>query len=270
MFITYKSTQLTLMVKNDDGVCKYFVSLRCKVKNENLIEQKKFLERENFGAKNELHLLPDSLYFNMMKYSKLYYFLILFFVLPILVLQNTGCVKEYSYEGGDTSIVISDSMPQNDTVTTPKDTSKLFPECTKCIAGDSLGLGDWNFKAGNSYLCGSVTNSGFFSGNTKMDITFFGPSACSVDTGLVISAYFSVPLDRDRFNITTPRAAFYYYDHNAPEDILDSRHEKVFSVTLQSFIYATGIATGTFSGTVFKANGDTAFISEGKFKVLIK
>jgi len=29
---------------NDDGVCEYFVSLRCKVNDENLIEQKKFFK----------------------------------------------------------------------------------------------------------------------------------------------------------------------------------------------------------------------------------
>jgi len=30
------------LVKNDDDVCEGFVSLRCKVKDENLFEQKKF------------------------------------------------------------------------------------------------------------------------------------------------------------------------------------------------------------------------------------
>lgn len=119
-------------------------------------------------------------------------------------------------------------------------------------------------------MCGGITNSGFFGGNSKMDITFFGPSACSLDTGLVISAYLPVALDRDRFNITTTQAAFYYYDHNAPEDILDSHSEVVFSISIGSFIYATGIATGTFSGTVFKANGDTVIVSAGNYKVYIK
>lgn len=103
-----------------------------------------------------------------------------------------------------------------------------------------------------------------------MDITFFGPSACSIDTDLVISAYFPVTLDADRFNITATITAFYYYDHNAPEDIMDSRPGEAFSVTIGSFIYATGIATGTFSGTVFKANGDSVFVHDGKYKVYIK
>ncbi len=47
MIITYKSTQLTLLVTNDDGVCEYFVSLKCKVKDENWFEQKKLLEWKN-------------------------------------------------------------------------------------------------------------------------------------------------------------------------------------------------------------------------------
>lgn len=207
----------------------------------------------------------------MMKCSKLYYSLAVFFVLSMLILQNTSCTKEYSYEGRDSTSTTSNTpTPQNDSITTSQDTAKLFPQCTKCHSTDSLSVGSWNFKAGNSYLCGGTTNSGFFGGNSKMDITFFGPSACSVDTGLVISAYLPVALDRDRFNITTTQAAFYYYDHNAPEDILDSHSEAVFSVSVGSFIYATGVATGTFSGTVFKANGDTVIVSEGNYKVYIK
>jgi len=206
-----------------------------------------------------------------MTFSKLYYFLTVFLVLSMLTFQNIRCTKEYSYEGRDTAISTSNTpMPQKDSITTSQDTTKLFPQCAKCHSSDSLKVGSWNFKAGNSYLCGSTTNSGFFGGNSKMDITFFGPSACSVDTGLVISAYLPVALDRDRFNITTTQAAFYYYDHNAPEDILDSRSEAVFSISVGSFIYATGVATGTFSGKVFKANGDTVIVSEGNYKVYIK
>jgi len=36
------------LVKNDDDVCENFVSLRCKVKDENLFEQKKFLPKKSF------------------------------------------------------------------------------------------------------------------------------------------------------------------------------------------------------------------------------
>ncbi len=110
----------------------------------------------------------------------------------------------------------------------------------------------------------------FLAANSKTDITFFGPSACSVDTGLVMSVFLPVALDRDRSNITASRAAFYYYDNNSTNDIFDSQPEKPFTVTIESFKISTGIATGTFSGTVFNSNGDTAIVRDGRYKVTIK
>ena len=199
-----------------------------------------------------------------MKRTKQYHLLAFAFLLPILMLQNTGCYKEYSFEGGDTARVVRDTASPGPVAI------KEFPTCSLCNPLNELSTGQWSFTTGNSFLCGGVTNSGFIGGYSKKDFTLFGPSACSVDTGLVISAYLSVPLDQDRFNVTTARAAFYYYDNHATNDILISLPPAPFSVTVQSFIYSTGIATGTFSGTVYKANGDTAFITSGKFKILLK
>lgn len=206
----------------------------------------------------------------MMKLSKLYYFVAAFFVIPTLVLQNISCAKEYSNEGHDTAIIIHPPLRPPDSTMAAQDTAAVFSSCAKCDTAGELMVGNWNFKTRNSYACGNVTNSGFFSGNTQKDITLFGPSACSADTGVVVSAFFSVPLDQDRYNLTTSQTEFYYYDNNAPKDIFSSQPEKVFSVTIQSFSYSTRIATGKFSGTVFKANGDTAYIRDGKFKVYIK
>ena len=196
--------------------------------------------------------------------KKLYYFLALLFFLPVLLVQNTGCYKEYSFEGIDTTGIVRDSVSQG-----PVAVVKEFPDCSLCDINSSLSVGQWNFKAGNSFLCGGITNSGFIGGYSRTDFTLFGPSACSEDTGIVISAYLSVPLDRNRANLTA-RAAFYYYDHHAPKDILESLPSAPFSVTVQTFDYATGIVTGTFSGTVYKANGDTATVTDGKFKVTLK
>ncbi len=188
----------------------------------------------------------------------------------MLLLQNIGCEKEYSYEGGDTATitVVRDSLPVIDSM--PSAAVSEFPACSLCNATADLALGTWSFKTGNSYLCGSVTNPGFIGGNSKTDFTVFGPSACSNDTGLVLSVYLPLPLDQDRFNLTTNEAAFYYYDNTASKDILISQQSAPFSVTVQNFIAATNIATGTFSGTVFKANGDTTFITEGRFEVKLK
>jgi len=200
-----------------------------------------------------------------MNTKKLYYFLALFFILPIFLVQNTGCYKDYSIEGVDTTRNVRDSASGG-----PVSVVKEFPACSLCNIENNLSVGQWNFKAGNSFLCGSTTNSGFIGGYSRTDFTIFGPSACSVDTGLVIGAYLPIPLDRDRFNLTTDRAAFYYYDNHAPKDILINLPPEPFSVTIQSYIYATGITTGTFTGIAYKTNGDTVIITDGKFKVKLK
>jgi hypothetical protein len=199
-----------------------------------------------------------------MKHLKRYYFLLLLLALPILLLHSTGCVKEYSFEGAPQDTI---SIPVHDTI--PSDTvisSVTLPPCDLCNPSDEIATGQWSFKTGNSYTCGSFTNSGFFGGNLKNAFTFFGPSACSVDTGIVVSVYLPLPLDQDRFDLDASQTAFYYYDHNATKDIFISQPTAVFTVTVNSFIYATGIATGTFSGKVFTANGDTAYITDGRFK----
>ncbi len=196
-----------------------------------------------------------------MKDRKQYCFFALFLGLQILLLQATGCKKEYSYEGGNLTI-------QKDSVLIPPVPVNPFPGCSSCKVTDDLLLGKWNFKTGNSFICGTVDGSGFI--GDKRAFTFFGPSVCSIDTGLVMTIYLPFSFDEDKFNVAIDNVAFYYYDHNAPKDIFISLSTAQFSAIIQSFIYATRIATGTFRGTVYKPNGDTAFVSEGKFKVKLK
>lgn len=207
-----------------------------------------------------------------MKNLRRYYFLFLLFFLPILITQNTGCIKEYSFEGAPQDTIPTDTIPTDtiphdtiDTIVAPP--AIIFPQCSFCNDTGQVALGHWSFKIGNTRLCGSFTNSGFFSGLSKTSFTFFGPSACSDDTGIVVSVYLTVPLDRDRYSLSTDTTAFYYYDHTSPNDILASRHTAVFTVTVQSFINATGIATGTFSGSVYTADGDIVQITDGQYKV---
>ena len=193
-----------------------------------------------------------------MAYRKLYQPWLCFIVLQILLLQ-TGCTKEYSYEGGVQIIRIDSSF-------TPP--VSVFPTCSACNASAELALGNWNFKTGRSFVCGVVTNAGFI--GQRQTFTFFGPSDCSLDTGLVMTVYLPLVFDEDKFNITTNSAAFFYYDRTAAHDIFISQPAAPFSLTVDSFIYDTGIAIGTFSGTVFKPNGDQAYISDGKFKIKLK
>ncbi|MEO8712127.1 MAG: hypothetical protein ABI405_08405 [Parafilimonas sp.] len=204
-----------------------------------------------------------------MNVLKRYYFFLILFALPILLIQNSGCTKEYSFEGAPTDTIPADTITTDTTDTVIYKQVITFPQCGFCNVSDAIDTGQWSFKTSDSYLCGSFTNSGFFNGNSKTAFTFFGPSACSVDTGIVVSVYLPVPLDQDRYNLSTKQTAFYYYDHNSPTDILASHPPTVFSVTVQSFIYATNIATGTFSGTVFTATGDSVYISNGRFKAVL-
>ncbi len=199
-----------------------------------------------------------------MQYRKQSSLLVFLLVLQIILLQNAGCKKEYSCEGCFSTTTV-DSIP------VPPPVVGAFPQCPLCRASDDLLLSRWNFKTGNSFLCGVVSNAGAGIDPYKKAFTFFGPSACSIDTGLVMTVYLPVALDRDRFNITASRAAFYYYDNNAPKDIFISLPTSApFFLTLESFIYATGIASGTFGGNVYKPNGDTASVYDGKFKIKLK
>ena len=193
--------------------------------------------------------------------KKQYYFFVLFLGLQIVLLQATGCKKEYSCEGGCKVVI------QRDSVIIPP-ISSTFPGCSSCKVADELVLSKWNFKTGNTFVCGSVDNAGFI-GEGKA-FTFFGPSACSIDSGVVFTVYLPAILDHDVYNETINNVAFYYYDHHATKDIFISMSPKPFTVNIQSFISSTRIMTGSFNGTVFKPNGDTSVISDGKFKIKLK
>jgi hypothetical protein len=201
----------------------------------------------------------------MNKVKKFHFFLLLL-MSPVLFLQNTGCQKEYSFEGAGSTGYIQDTLGAMGGPVAGE-----FTKCNLCDPSAELAIGEWSFRTGNSFLCGGVTNSGFFNGYSRKDITFFGPSACSVDTGIVLSIYnLASPLNGNQSNISCDQVTFYYYDHNASKDILSSSLDKPFTATIITYVNSTQIATGTFSGTVLKANGDTAIIKDGKFKVLIK
>lgn len=184
-------------------------------------------------------------------------------------MQQSGCAKEYSCEGCDTvhnpldTTTIQDTTIVQDTTTTSLTDS--FPQCDSCNETKPLAMNTWSFKIGNSFICGTFTNPGFFSGLSRTAITLFGPSACSVDTGIVLSVYLPVPLDRDRNNIIASSTAFYYYDHNSTNDIFDSADPYPFSIIIDSYNFTTNIVSGRFSGTVIKPNHNKTAISDGHF-----
>ena len=175
-------------------------------------------------------------------------------VLIVLLYQYSSCSKEYSYERKPVDPVNSDTTMLSTTI----------PGCSLCNSVNSTELKRWSFVHKNSLQCG-VIDTAIITPN-KNAFTFFGPSSCSSDTGLVITAYLDpIKLDKDVFNFTTNHVAYYYYDHIGPTYIFMVRPPLNFSLTIESYIHQTGIIKGRFSGSVFQHDNSLAIVESGKF-----
>lgn len=186
-----------------------------------------------------------------------------FLLIIYFSLIEVGCKKEYSYEGGP----LPDSLPIADTVMV-KDSSQinLLPVCNGCT-NLNISASVWSFKIGAITLCGDVTR-GVLSPD-KDAFTFFGPSLCSIDTGLIITAFFPTQIfNKDLTNITSQRAALEYYDNKTMTDILQSNKSYIFTVIVNNFNNQTKIANGVFTGWVIHKNGTIIKIDDGKFNVV--
>jgi hypothetical protein len=116
-------------------------------------------------------------------------------------------------------------------------------------------------------LCGKVDTT--IINAEKNALTFFGPSICAKDSGIIFTVYLkSNVLNKDILNLDASHAIFYYYDSYGPY-VLMSHYDQPFKLTINSYVNATGIAIGTFSGIGFLADGTWIEIREGKFKIKI-
>ena len=168
-------------------------------------------------------------------------------------MHHSACTKEFSYERRP------DSLIRQDSVIAPATTN-----CTACVGADITAMWKWSFNNNNYLQCGRI-DTAILTPNRNA-FTFFGPSACSADTGLVITAYLDpIRLDKDIFNFTTDYVAFYYYDHVKPSYIFMVRPPLKFSLTIESYIHQTGIVKGRFSGSAFKDNNGIGNIESGRF-----
>jgi hypothetical protein len=187
------------------------------------------------------------------------------FFLILLVFAVHGCKKEYSYEGG--------TLIQDSTITDPiilpdsanADNTIAFPRCEGCSNLHTTSSLFWSFKLRGADVCGIITNTVVSPEGTAM--TFFGPSVCSVDSGLIITATFDQALKQASANLGASRASLEYYDNVTGIDILQSKQPNVFSLTIDQYTAQTGIATGRFSGTVVAKNGELVKVDDGKFKI---
>jgi hypothetical protein len=192
------------------------------------------------------------------------YIICFFFILYILTLTE-GCEKEYSYEGGPIpdSTTIRDSTVIQDS-TKPIDIT--FPYCNGCnnIAPSDTLI--WSFKVGSSLLCGNIIKGVLSPGGDG--ITFSGPSTCNDNTSLTITAlFYNTKLNKDQSNLTASQASLEYYDNITMDDILQSKRSNFFSLTIDNYVLQTGVASGTFNGSVFDKNGNIIKVDAGKFSV---
>lgn len=199
---------------------------------------------------------------------------ILYSVLIILLLctqlpGTMGCIKEYSFEGAvvDTTIIPTDTIPLPVDSTTNMEYE--FPVCDSCKNIEGYNLGKWSYKTGKSVLCGNITAA--IRSPDSSAFTFFGPSACSLDTGVIFTVYLDEnKLNKDLSNIGSSKVIFYYYDNVSHKDIFTSENYAMITVTIDSYNHATGIARGRFYGITIRKDASAATIEDGKYEVKFK
>ncbi len=198
---------------------------------------------------------------NLMQFLKAIFFVVL--PLTLYSWMLSGCAKEYSFEGGinpDTTQVIADT---NGTV------NFTLPSCSSCKV-DTFGsaVDTWTLDVHTTKACGTFTRTVL--APDKDAFTFFGPSACSIDSGLIINSFWSpLVFNKDYNNISTQRSAFYYYDNIGNTFVLQEKIGTPFTVVIESFTYQTGIAKGHCFGDVITHTGKTVSVKKIRFTIRI-
>jgi hypothetical protein len=193
-----------------------------------------------------------------MSYFMRFYVFILRNIIPALVLlfMYNSCAKEYSYEGSpisvanDTTGIIGVSPPY------------ICPSCTTTNFQEN----QWSFSDNGLLRCGLIDTA--IANPTRTGFTFFGPSACAIDTGIIMTIILdTLHLNRDIYNVTYSRSSFYYYDNVGNTYIYMNRQQSPFTVTIESYTHNDRMITGSFFGFGYRANSGGSLINSGKFKV---
>ena len=180
----------------------------------------------------------------------------------ILVIFIFGCIKEYSREAFDSTVppVVDTSAPPQ---TPSTDTPLLF--CAACAGMDKFEENRWSFKAGNSLYCGPMDTA--LVAPERNAFTFFGPSACSSDTSMVVTIFTeNYALNKDLQSVVIPNVDFRFTKFGAAKYLLVSQPGTPFYLTIDSYNHQTKMTIGTFSGYAYQPDGSTVLVSAGKFK----
>ncbi|HPZ87283.1 MAG TPA: hypothetical protein PLQ32_04205 [Flavihumibacter sp.] len=180
-------------------------------------------------------------------------------------------MKEHSVEG--LTIPALDSLPDSSQVEpTPSADSSLVNNllggCYSCQPQAALADSSWLIPAGTRWQCGSLTGAVI---NIERDaLTFFGPSACSQDSGLIINAYFkSQPLNQSRLGVRADWASAVYYDNISGQYVFVSKPENKFSL-VANYNHETRELIGEWSGEAVYATGAVGKIRGARFRCQLK
>jgi hypothetical protein len=176
----------------------------------------------------------------------------------VFVLFYCSCTKEYSYEA---------SPITTDTTTIPTVIQPYI--CPACIGNETFQENKWSFRNNGLLRCGEIDTA--ISNPTRTGFTFYGPSACSKDTGMIMTILLdTLRLNRNISNVTYSMSAFYYYDNVGNTYIYMNRQQSPFTVTIESYTHADRMITGSFSGFGYRTATGGASINSGKFKVKLQ
>lgn len=178
---------------------------------------------------------------------------------------ETGCKKEYSYEGG----LPAELIEQPDSITVVdssiNNSAPIVPACAACEGIDTTAS-FWMFNVGAASFCGTVTNTVISGDKTAM--TFFGPSSCFPDSGLIITAFFSEgELNTNTDNLKAARSSLQYYDNSTGVDAFVSEASSPFKLMIDNYDPQTGMAMGRFGGNVRGKDGNVITIDAGRFRI---
>ena len=179
---------------------------------------------------------------------------------------HPGCSKEYSYERGpaaDTTQPLPE--PEPDTVIQPV---VGFPACAFCDVSIPVGDEKWQFKNEGAFVCGNVTRAVIAPDRTAF--TFWGTSACSPDSGLIITVIMASALDKDKTDLYAQQVSVLYYDNITPSDVFKAPSTGTFGLHIDQYTHADAFASGTFSGPAFTMDGRRTMIEEGRFRIFFR
>jgi len=193
-------------------------------------------------------------------WRKVFFVVCLAFACCTLLLNIQGCRKEYSYERQpiDTTGTEPDS-----TDTIPNDV--VYSQCPLCEKDPGYAMGKWSFMIDTFTFCGIVTGEVMLDERTAF--TFFGPSACSTDSGLIITCYMNEPFAEEAEYVSVDVITLRYYNHRGTKDMLQADASLGFALVIQSYSKTTGIMRGIFSGNVLTDRNTLEHISNGKFEI---